>query len=227
MLGSHELQQMLTAAVEETRAELLNAIDEVAAINSNTADILHQLMAESFDRPYLDLDAVALLDQAATSLRHLPDSASQLVHAAVDRVETTARTITNMDFSQIAGYDIGEVSEDFSKQPTSPKRMPTFSDLYTSRGDSLAGPCFGRSSQCCHCYRIHHQQMRTTNEHSRARHFKAVKIFGMCVLASDGTPGPGAAVRVAGIGHRPQSSTSRRTSSFAVVTLNAWYDTVP
>ncbi|MEV4050780.1 hypothetical protein AB0J55_06290 [Amycolatopsis sp. NPDC049688] len=82
ILGKDELEAMLVSAVVDTKDEILEAIDEVAMISKSTAATLRDLVKESFDSPYLDLDAVALLADSAASLRHLPDSAAILNDAA-------------------------------------------------------------------------------------------------------------------------------------------------
>ncbi|WP_410643372.1 hypothetical protein [Amycolatopsis sp. lyj-346] len=82
VLGKDDLNDMLVSVVAETKDEILDAIDEVAEVSKSTAATLRKLLAETFDRPYLDLDAVALLADSATALRHLPDSAAMLSSAA-------------------------------------------------------------------------------------------------------------------------------------------------
>lgn len=82
VLTKDDVETMLVAAVTDTKDEILDAIDEVAAISKNTADTLRALVKESFDRPYLDLDAIAMLADSATSLQHLPDTATLLASAA-------------------------------------------------------------------------------------------------------------------------------------------------
>jgi len=85
VLGVEDLEAMLVSAVAETKQEILHAIDQVApTVSAQVVATLRKLMAETFDQPYLDLDAVAMLADAASSLRHLPDSASMLWDAARD-----------------------------------------------------------------------------------------------------------------------------------------------
>ncbi len=81
-LDEEKLQDMMAAAVTETKREMMAAVDELANINTNTADKLRTLVAETFDRPYLDLDAVASLAESARSLRHLEDNATILFQSA-------------------------------------------------------------------------------------------------------------------------------------------------
>jgi hypothetical protein len=82
VLGADDLEQILTSVVADAKDELLTAIDEVATISKSTAALLRKLVEENFDRPYLDIDAVAMLADSAASLRHLPDSAALLSVAA-------------------------------------------------------------------------------------------------------------------------------------------------
>lgn len=83
VLGVEDLEAMLVSAVTETKQEILHAIDQVApTVSATVVTTLHKLMAETFDQPYLDWDAIAMLADAALSLRHLPDSASRLADAA-------------------------------------------------------------------------------------------------------------------------------------------------
>jgi hypothetical protein len=83
VLGVEDLEAMLVSAVTETKQEILHAIDQVApTVSANVVTTLRKLMTETFDQPYLDLDAVAMLADAASSLRHLPESTSMLADAA-------------------------------------------------------------------------------------------------------------------------------------------------
>lgn len=82
MLGADDLEQILTSVVTDAKDELLAAIDEVAVDSKSTAALLRKLVEENFDRPYLDIDAVAMLADSAASLRHLPDSAALLSSSA-------------------------------------------------------------------------------------------------------------------------------------------------
>lgn len=107
VLGVEDLEAMLVSAVTETKQEILHAIDQVApTVSAHVVTTLRKLMAETFDQPYLDLDAVAMLADAAHSLRHLPDSASMLSSAAHDlghlqdsasMLDDAARRIGNLE----------------------------------------------------------------------------------------------------------------------------------
>jgi hypothetical protein len=74
---------MMTAAVAETKRGVTATIDELAHISKDTADTLRTLVAETFDRPYLDLDAVASLAESARMLYHLGDNTSTLYASAL------------------------------------------------------------------------------------------------------------------------------------------------
>jgi hypothetical protein len=95
VLSREDVEAMLVSAVTDTKNEILHAIDVVATISKDTADTLRALVKESFDRPYLDLDAVAMLADSAISLRHLPDTAGTLASAAgqLANLEGTARIL--------------------------------------------------------------------------------------------------------------------------------------
>lgn len=95
ILGKNELEAMLVSVVSDTKREILDAIDEVANISKDTAKILRHLVKENFDRPYLDLDAVAMLADSARGLHHLPDSAAMLLDAS--------HTLQNQNLSDSAG----------------------------------------------------------------------------------------------------------------------------
>ena len=81
-LDDDKLQDMMAAVVIETKNDIAVAIDELATISSDTADTLRALVAETFDRPYLDLDAVASLADSARMLIHLEYNASILHESA-------------------------------------------------------------------------------------------------------------------------------------------------
>src|SRR5699024_12114165 len=53
-----------------------------AEISKGTAENLRKLVQENFDRPYLNTDAIAMLSDSASALKHLPDSAEILTGAA-------------------------------------------------------------------------------------------------------------------------------------------------
>ena len=86
-LGKNDLQELLVSAVTDTRDEIMAAIDEVATVNTRAAELLGKLVRESFDQPYLDIDAVALLADSAAALSHLPDSAV-LLHKATQELDS-------------------------------------------------------------------------------------------------------------------------------------------
>src|SRR5712691_1875148 len=78
-LTEEKLQQMLVEAITDTRETLEDAIGQ---IGGETADLLRQLLAESFDRPYLDSDDISLLAYSARMLVGLEDNAVMLHTAA-------------------------------------------------------------------------------------------------------------------------------------------------
>lgn len=82
VLGREDLERLMAEAVTDTKTEILTAIAVVESTSKDTAATLQHLVAEMFDRPYLDLDAVAMLSDAAYALRHLQDSAPMLSDAA-------------------------------------------------------------------------------------------------------------------------------------------------
>jgi hypothetical protein len=78
------LQEAMTDAITSAKEDLLGAIGELSRLNEQAARLLRALVKETFDRPYLDVDAVSLLATAAHDLRNLPDDASLLLQAAQD-----------------------------------------------------------------------------------------------------------------------------------------------
>lgn len=83
VIGQDSLAEMLAESVGDTKDELMSAIDEMAStVSEETARTLRGLVAETFDRPYLDIDAVSSLADSARVLANLEDSASMLSSAA-------------------------------------------------------------------------------------------------------------------------------------------------
>jgi hypothetical protein len=83
-LTEDKLQQILAEAVGSANDTLTAAIDEMATISSDSADILRRLKIETFEQPYLDIDAVASLAHSAEIIRHLEDYAGVLHEATAD-----------------------------------------------------------------------------------------------------------------------------------------------
>ncbi|MEU6152428.1 HNH endonuclease [Actinosynnema sp. NPDC047251] len=94
-LTQDKLESILTDTVQEVKGETLAAIERLEGISGEAAQTLRVLVAEVFDRPYLDVDAIALLNESALMLRHLEDSASMLNGAArrLGGLEDSASTL--------------------------------------------------------------------------------------------------------------------------------------
>lgn len=76
------LRDWIVGAVTATRGTLDTAINQLALISEDMAEVLRTVTSETFNRPYLDLDAVASLEESARIFINLPDSASLLYDAA-------------------------------------------------------------------------------------------------------------------------------------------------
>jgi hypothetical protein len=81
-LTEEKLQRYMVEAVSNSRAEIMAAVAEVEKVSRETADLLKKLIAETFDRPYVDSDALATLDRAAPFLAQLPEYAPMLHQSA-------------------------------------------------------------------------------------------------------------------------------------------------
>jgi hypothetical protein len=68
----------VVSAISAMRTETLDALGELAKINAEAANTLRSIIAEQFDRPYLDLDAIASLADSARVMRSIPDYALML-----------------------------------------------------------------------------------------------------------------------------------------------------
>jgi hypothetical protein len=86
---------MMAAAVRQTNDGITTAINQLAVISQGAADILRHLKAETFARPYLDLDAVASLAESARILRNLEDNAGTMLDVAwkLGDLEANATTL--------------------------------------------------------------------------------------------------------------------------------------
>ncbi|WP_157434218.1 MULTISPECIES: hypothetical protein [Actinoalloteichus] len=82
VLGKRDLEEILGGVVVEAKEDIANSINELAKISQSAAESLRELVRESFERPYLDYDAVGILAESASYLRHLPDSAEMLLASA-------------------------------------------------------------------------------------------------------------------------------------------------
>lgn len=94
-----KLQEFMARAIHDTHSKIDEAITKVSGVSNETLDLLKRLAFESFQRPYLDTDAVEslersattlleitdyipTLERSATNLRELPDHSSMLYRAA-------------------------------------------------------------------------------------------------------------------------------------------------
>ncbi|MET9273651.1 hypothetical protein [Kribbella sp. NPDC003557] len=82
---ARDLQQVFTDVVTDAKEDILDAIARVEDISANTARMLRSMVAEVFDRPRLDLDAVESLERSARMLTNLEDTAGML-HAATAKI---------------------------------------------------------------------------------------------------------------------------------------------
>jgi len=71
----------MAEAVQKTNDSVTAAIDQLAVISRVAAGVLRGLKAETFERPYLDVDAIASLADSALVLRNLEDHAMVLFEA--------------------------------------------------------------------------------------------------------------------------------------------------
>lgn len=82
---ARELQEVFTDVVTDAKEDILEAIARVEDISTNSARMLRSMVAEVFDRPRLDLDAVESLERSANMLRNLEDTAGML-HTATAKI---------------------------------------------------------------------------------------------------------------------------------------------
>jgi hypothetical protein len=85
-LTEEKLQTIVAGAISDTQLELNAAIDMLSEVSDSAAAVLRAFKAESFDRPYLDLDAVASLAESARLLQNLEDNALHL-HTATSGLQ--------------------------------------------------------------------------------------------------------------------------------------------
>lgn len=76
------LSSVLQEIISETKDELLAAIAKVENISRDSAELLRALVAETFNRPYLDADTVSLLAESARVFKNLPDYAPMLAESS-------------------------------------------------------------------------------------------------------------------------------------------------
>lgn len=71
-LTEAKLESLMANAIATTRNSVFNAIDKVKDVTSETLDLLKGLVAESFNRPYMDQATVASLEYSAQVFEQLP-----------------------------------------------------------------------------------------------------------------------------------------------------------
>jgi hypothetical protein len=76
-LTEDRLDEMLTSAAQNTKAEIGDAIDDLREVSGSAAELLRTLFERIEDR-YLDAETLALLSDAAYRLSHLQDTAGLL-----------------------------------------------------------------------------------------------------------------------------------------------------
>ncbi|MGI8310679.1 HNH endonuclease signature motif containing protein [Saccharopolyspora hattusasensis] len=116
-LTEERLQELMSGAIDQTRTNLESAIAKLDANSREAADMLRSMLAETFDRPYLDLDAVASLEHSARIIQNLPDWAHMLEHAARP-VEGLADNATMLEHAArpLAGLaDTASILEDATR----------------------------------------------------------------------------------------------------------------
>lgn len=81
-ITKEKLQSMMAEAIVRTRTDIMSAIDGVATVSQDTAEVLRSLVAETFDRPYLSPDDIASLEFVARVFQILPDYGGMLHESA-------------------------------------------------------------------------------------------------------------------------------------------------
>jgi hypothetical protein len=82
-LSGDDLLAGLTDVVRQAEQRILAAVQAVDDKSQATHDMVRILLDESFQRPYLDAEAVESLASSAQALRHLEDTAPMLDHSAM------------------------------------------------------------------------------------------------------------------------------------------------
>lgn len=109
---ARELQEVFIDAVTEAKEDILEAIARVEDISTNSARMLRSMVAEVFDQPRLDLDAVESLERSANMLINLEDTAGML-HAATARVNED--TVFGLQSAATELADVVKDAENVSK----------------------------------------------------------------------------------------------------------------
>jgi hypothetical protein len=91
----------MTAAVDDTRGEILQALTKVP---SEIAGLLRSMVDATFTGPYMDAETVYVLDSAARMLVHLHDTAPQL-YAAARELNVDSDSIRRLE------YLVGQMTE--------------------------------------------------------------------------------------------------------------------
>ena len=81
-LTEEKLQDLMASAIAETHSRILSALSTVKNVGSETLALLKGFIAESFNRPYMDPEAVASLEYSARVLEHLPAHAELLFESS-------------------------------------------------------------------------------------------------------------------------------------------------
>ncbi|WP_433531249.1 hypothetical protein ACQPYA_03825 [Micromonospora sp. CA-263727] len=81
-LTQDRLRVILAEAIDDTRVGIDAALAKVHGVGSETLDLVKQLVADAFTRPYLDAQTAQALRSSAEELRHLPQSAEMLSYSA-------------------------------------------------------------------------------------------------------------------------------------------------
>lgn len=79
-----KIQEFMANAISATHRRLNEAIDRASGVGQETLELLRQLMSESFERPYLDAEAVESLERSATTLYAFSDYVPSLERSASD-----------------------------------------------------------------------------------------------------------------------------------------------
>lgn len=133
-LTQESLEHLMVSAVTDVRDGITEAIDRVERVSQDAADMLRQLMSETYDRPYLDLDAVASLESSSRMLVNLPDHVYPLRIAvnALDGIEGYAAKLSNAldNVGQLQHY-VGKIQEAKSELQDATYELERTSDAAT------------------------------------------------------------------------------------------------
>jgi hypothetical protein len=139
------LQSLMASAVNDVRLDISGALGQLTNISQDTAELLRVLVAETFDRPYLDADLVASLANSATLLMHMLDIAPSLeessgrlaslglgdyvpllLDAATEIKESgLPAVVSRADDLHQAAHQLGQASGDLANLETTVARLET------------------------------------------------------------------------------------------------------